>query len=159
RRLSDQASYYWQKDIVGYDQDSQASSLLKWFNITSVMQQVMWMAAIAISIMSIIIFMIWQRRRKHWHPADQPLIKLSQRLSKSDKAFARDDNEGQLAWLERLANHKDNSGNNKKLPVDLTQIMQNYRQLRYGRISTLAIKDDRYKQALRAFKKQVKTLF
>ncbi|MGP4953170.1 transglutaminase family protein, partial [Psychrobacter sp. T6-1] len=26
RRLSDQASYYWQKDIVGYDQDSQASS-------------------------------------------------------------------------------------------------------------------------------------
>lgn len=155
RRLSDQASYYWQKDIVGYDQDSQASSLLKWFNITSVMQQVMWMAAIAILIMSIIIFMIWQRRRKHWHPADQPLIKLSQRLSKSDNTLARFDNEGQLAWLERLTI---DSKNNEELSTCLIQVMQQYRQLRYGRLSTLTTTDKAYKQALIQFTNKVKTL-
>ncbi|WP_435979009.1 transglutaminaseTgpA domain-containing protein [Psychrobacter sp. DM4] len=155
RRLSDQASYYWQKDIVGYDQDSQASSLLKWFNIISVMQQVMWMAAIAILIMSIIIFMIWQRRRKHWHPADQPLIKLSQRLSKSDNTLARFDNEGQLAWLERLTI---DSKNNEELSTCLIQVMQQYRQLRYGRLSTLTTTDKAYKQALIQFTNKVKTL-
>ena len=103
RRLSDQASYYWQKDVVGYDQDKQADSLLKWFNIRSIMQQITWLAVSAISVMAILVFVIWQRRRKRWHPADLPLAQLSKRIGKSDKALARQESEGQLAWLERLA--------------------------------------------------------
>lgn len=103
RRLSDQASYYWQKDVVGYDQDKQADSLFKWFNIRSVMQQVLWLMTGAIILMSILVYVIWQRRRKHWHPADLPLAQLSKHIGRRGETLARADNEGQLAWLERLA--------------------------------------------------------
>ncbi|WP_370587207.1 transglutaminase domain-containing protein [Psychrobacter sp. JCM 18900] len=94
RRLSDQASYYWQKDVVGYDQDKQADSLLKWFNISSIMQQIIWLATSAVSVMAILVFVIWYRRRKRWHPADLPLAQLSKRVAKHDKLLARNDNEG-----------------------------------------------------------------
>merc|ERR1739841_37267 len=96
RRLSDQTSYYWQKDIVGYDQDKQADSLLKWFNIRSIMQQIIWLGASAIIVMASLVFFIWQRRRKRWPPADLPLVLLSKRIGKQDKTLARADHEGQL---------------------------------------------------------------
>lgn len=175
RRLSDQASYYWQKDVVGYDQDKQKNSLLKWFNISSVMQQIIWLAASAITVMAILIFIIWQRRRKRWHPADLPLAQLSKRLSKHDKLLARDDDEGQLAWLERLAktfdnrnsdanaesdavNKLNNSTNSKQVQAKIARIQQDYRQLRYGRLSTLEINHSDYQKVLRQLKKEVSEL-
>ena len=163
RRLSDQASYYWQKDIVGYDQDKQAGSLLKWLNITSVMQQIFWLAGSAISVMSVLVFIIWQRRRKRWHPADLPLVKLSKRFGKQDKALSRDNNEGQLAWLERLASSLDDKTNkNKKLPKNaqenIDKIKQDYRQLRYGKLSSLDANDQEYQQVLKQFKRKVRSL-
>lgn len=36
-------------------------------------------------------------------PADLPLAQLSKHVGKRDKLLAREDHEGQLAWLERLA--------------------------------------------------------
>ena len=178
RRLSDQASYYWQKDVVGYDQDKQADSLLKWFNISSIMQQIVWLAASAISVMAILVFAIWQRRRKRWHPVDLPLAQLSKRIGKADKSLARDDSEGQLAWLERLpmaVDDNDTSSQNsakidktnkltangqpENVQAKIIQIQQAYRQLRYGRLSTLATSDSEYRTVLKQLKKDANELF
>ncbi|MFK3917125.1 transglutaminaseTgpA domain-containing protein [Psychrobacter sp. NPDC078501] len=173
RRLSDQASYYWQKDVVGYDQDKQADSLLKWFNISSIMQQIIWLATSAVSVMAILIFVIWYRRRKRWHPADLPLAQLSKRVAKHDKLLARNDNEGQLAWLERLASaidsRKDNNAHSATsqltdssdpivIQTKLIEIRQNYRQLRYGRLSTFDGSHSEYQERLKQLKKDVRAL-
>ena len=182
RRLSDQASYYWQKDVVGYDQDKQADSLLKWFNIRSVMQQIIWLAASAITVMAILIFVIWQRRRKRWHPADLPLAQLSKRIGKNNQTLARFESEGQLAWLERLAMSIDtsarlkpeaNTGTNTQsssssqlvdsnaltvAQMKIEQIKQDYRQLRYGRLSTIDMSNNEYQQVLKQLKKNVREL-
>lgn len=176
RRLSDQASYYWQKDVVGYDQDKQADSLLKWFNIRSIMQQITWLAVSAISVMAMLVFVIWQRRRKRWHPADLPLVQLSKRIAKADKSLARSESEGQLAWLARLASAIDDdsgqnsskhnnaskltaSGDSKTVQVKIEQIQQHYRKLRYGRLSTLATSDSEYQTVLKQLKKETSELF
>ncbi|WP_201548163.1 transglutaminaseTgpA domain-containing protein [Psychrobacter sp. Pi2-1] len=173
RRLSDQASYYWQKDVVGYDQDKQADSLLKWFNISSIMQQIIWLATSAVSVMAILVFVIWYRRRKRWYPADLPLAQLSKRVAKHDKLLARNDNEGQLAWLERLASAIDSrQGDNTQsatsqltdssdpivIQTKLIEIRQNYRQLRYGRLSTFDSSHSKYQERLKQLKKDVRTL-
>ncbi len=174
RRLSDQASYYWQKDVVGYDQDKQADSLLKWFNIRSMMEQIIWLAMSAISVMAILVFFIWQRRRKRWHPADLPLAQLSKRLSKADKALARHESEGQLAWLERLAtvaaidaetsiqnravNKLIGSNDLTAIQIKVEQIKQDYRQLRYGRLSTQDIRDKEYQKVLKQLKENISDL-
>ena len=171
RRLSDQASYYWQKDVVGYDQDKQADSLLKWFNIRSIMQQIIWLAVSAITVMAIVVFIIWQRRRKRWHPADQPLAQLSKRIGKSDKALTRQESEGQLAWLERVAmaidsnaeggvdTHLTDSGHSDIVQAKIMQMRQDYRQLRYGRLSTLEISNSEYQTVLKQLKKDASELF
>ncbi len=176
RRLSDQASYYWQKDVVGYDQDKQADSLLKWFNIRSIMQQITWLAVSAISVMAMLVFVIWQRRRKRWHPADLPLVQLSKRIAKADKSLARSESEGQLAWLARLASAIDDdsgqnsskhnnaskltaSGDSKTVQVKIEQIQQHYRKLRYGRLSTLTTSDSEYQTVLKQLKKETSELF
>ena len=188
RRLSDQASYYWQKDVVGYDQDKQADSLLKWFNIRSVMQQIIWLAVSAIAVMAILVFVIWQRRRKRWHPADLPLAQLSKRIGKADKSLARDESEGQLAWLERLTRAVDdrsadiNSDANSDVNIShsadsskvsklkgrghsdivqakIMQMRQDYRQLRYGRLNTLGINHSEYQIVLKQLKKDANELF
>lgn len=173
RRLSDQASYYWQKDVVGYDQDKQADSLLKWFNISSIMQQVIWLAASAIIVMTTLVFIIWRRRRKRWHPADLPLAQLSKHVGKRDKLLAREDHEGQLAWLERLASaidsrlnddtrrhasHLTDSENPIAIQTKLIEIKQNYRQLRYGRLSNLDTNHSEYQKLLKQLKKNVREL-
>ncbi|WP_367106351.1 transglutaminaseTgpA domain-containing protein [uncultured Psychrobacter sp.] len=164
RRFSDQASYYWQKDVVGYDQESQADSLLKWLNISSFMQQMVWLVASAVVVISIVIFILWQRRRKRWHPADLPLVKLSKRLGKHDETLGRKDNEGQLAWLERLAGNL-TTDNNTIATDDLAltrqyieQIKQDYRQLRYGRLSEFETSDPDYQQVLQELKNNVSRL-
>ena len=174
RRLSDQASYYWQKDVVGYDQDKQANSLLKWFNIRSITQQILWLAVSAVIIMATLVFFIWQRRRKRWHPADLPLAQLSKRLSKHNKALARDESEGQLAWLERLAmvtavdsektiQNRDvsklvDSSDLTAVQIKIEQIKDDYRQLRYGRLSTQDIRDKNYQKVLKQLKENISDL-
>ncbi len=163
RRLSDQASYYWQKDIVGYDQDKQAGSLLKWFNISSLKQQVLWLAGTTILIMSLLILMIWQRRRQRWHPVDLVLITLSKRIARQDQTLARYDSEGQLAWLERLASASRTADNSVERQQEVQQsidtIKQTYRQLRYGRLSAVDKTDAKYKRTFKQFKQQVNELF
>lgn len=154
RRLSDQASYYWQKDVVGYDQDKQAGSLLKWFNIRSISEQIAWLAASAITVISLLVFMIWYRRRKQWHPADRPLIKLSSKVAKNDRALLRHDNEGALAWLKRLENSQAHGLNGE----GLQEVSRHYRQLRYGRLSDADTQSPEYQQVLKELKRSVSQL-
>lgn len=103
RRLFDQASYYWQRDVVGYDQDSQKNSLLKWFNISSVYQQVLAMVLTFITVLALFTLWQWYRRRQVWDKADYTMIMLSKRLAKHNKNLARGDSEGVLAWLDRIS--------------------------------------------------------
>lgn len=171
RRLSDQASYYWQKDIVGYDQDKQAGSLLKWLNISSVTQQIIWLAGGVTTVLSILAVTIWQRRHKRWHPVDLPLVQLSKSLSKQDQALARHDNEDPLAWLDRVATtlaSKTALTNNKQMTRKsqfteqhihyIEDIKHNYRQLRYGRLSSFDSHHAEYKRILQQLKKTVRLL-
>ena len=143
-----------------------------------------WLAASAITVMAVLVFIIWYRRRKRWHPADLPLVQLSQRIAKQDKSLARTDNEGQLAWLERLASAIDSRNdtdvnnaakvsNEAKISTASTltdsdhpdviqekimQIRQDYRQLRYGRLSTIEIGDNEYQKVLKQLKDNVHEL-
>lgn len=144
RRLFDQASYYWQRDVVGYDQDSQKNSLLKWFNIQSVYQQVMVMAAVLVSILAVLGLWLWWRRRRVWDKTDLLMIQLSNRLAKQDKSLARGDSEGVLAWLHRIENDVTNRDT-------LQEMAKIYRHVRYG-------KDENIEQANQAIKALVKAV-
>lgn len=148
RRLSDQASYYWQKDVVGYDQDKQSNALLKWLNITSIMQQIIWMMALVVTLLATVGLLIWLRRRRRWHPVDIPLVQLSRRIGRSDATLAYDDNEGLLIWLERLQSQTQDADIKK----DLERIKDDYRRLRYGRLSEAPPDDPDYQSTLKALK-------
>lgn len=145
RRLSDQASYYWQRDIVGYDQDKQADSLLKWFNIRTLMQQVVWMVSIAIVLLSLTALIIWYRRRRQYHPADLPMVLLSKRLGKRKPDLARLEDEGVLSWLARLDGEMDKPSER----LAIRELQAQYRHLRYGKLSMLPTTDAAYQQALK----------
>lgn len=125
RRLFDQAGYYWQRNVVGYDQDRQKSSLLKWFSIQSVYQQVMWMAALLVLLLAIFGLWLWWRRRKHWDKADKIVVDLSARLAKHDSSLARQPDEGALAYLTRLESVV-------QQPKQVREAAAVYRKLRYA---------------------------
>ena len=68
-----------------------------------------------------------------------------------------------MAWLERLASSLDDKTNkNKKLPKNaqenIDKIKQDYRQLRYGKLSSLDANDQEYQQVLKQFKRKVRSL-
>ena len=125
QRMFDQASYYWQRDVIGYDQDNQKNALLKWFNIQTVYQQVMVMAAGLVSILTLIAVALWWHRRQVWDKTDLAIMQLSKRLAKYDPWLARDDSEGVLNWLTRVRPHLQH-------PNNIAQIEQLYRQTRYS---------------------------
>lgn len=157
RRFSDQASYYWQKDIVGYDQDKQENALLKWFNIRSMTEQLLWLTGSVLTLATLIVLTLWYRRRHKWHPADRPLVQLSKRIGKQQPALARANNEGQLAWLKRLVDSGEIEDSDTIAALNLTA--QRYRQLRYGRLSEKEIKDADYQAALKQLRADVQTVY
>ena len=90
---------------------------------------------------------VWRRRRR-WHPVDLPLVQLSRRIARSDATLAYDANEGLLVWLERLQS-KTQDYDIKK---DLERIKDDYRRLRYGRLSETTPDDPDYQSTLKALK-------
>lgn len=125
RRYSDQVSYYWQRDVVGYDQDKQKSSLFKWFNITSFTIQVLVLAGLFMGLMGLFLTVMWYKRKKHHHPLDALLNQLSTKLAKLDPSLQRGHSEPYLAWLDRVEGHL----GNKQSTDELKRL---YRQGRYG---------------------------
>lgn len=144
RRLFDQASYYWQRDVVGYDQDRQRSSLFKWLNIQSVYQQVMVMFVTLVSVLALLGLWLWWRRRRVWDKHDWIMVQLSNRLAKKDKTLARQDSEGVLAWLTRLEPKVTDK-------AALQALAALYRQIRYQQPTD-------YKQPIRQLDNLAKTI-
>lgn len=126
RKAMDYASFIWQRDVVGFDQDAQADSLLKWFNLKNQYQQIMVMFGMMGSMVAAFVTYLWWRRRKVWHPVDKPLVKLSKRMNKHDLARAED--EGVLDWLARV-------GEATGQVEQAERIAQHYRQLRYADVT------------------------
>lgn len=125
RRYSDQVSYYWQRDVVGYDQDKQKSSLFKWFNIKSFATQVLVLAGLFAGLMGLFLVIMWHKRKKRYHPLDALLNQLSGSLGKLDPSLQRGHSEPYLKWLERVEGHL----GDKQSTDELKRL---YRQGRYG---------------------------
>lgn len=145
RRLFDQASYYWQRDVVGYDQDKQKNSLLQWFNIQSIYQQVMYMGAVIVIMLAFLGLWLWYKRRKIWDKTDKYLVDLSQRLAKQERSLARNDSEGVLHWLQRIQD-------NVNSPNDIRMLQQAYRQARYQPNSDIDKQNQQIKRLTKAIK-------
>lgn len=125
RRYSDQINYYWQRDVVGYDQDKQQNALFKWFNIKNLAQQFFMMAGLVLVLVGLFLVVMYQKRKKRHHVLDLPLISLSKRFAKHDPSLARGMSEPYLAWLDRI-NHAINQ------PDEIDKIKSTYRRWRYG---------------------------
>lgn len=128
RRYSDQASYYWQKNIVGFDQANQADTLLQLFNISSLKQQLFYLIGSFVGIVACIVGYFWHRRRVVYHPLDLPFIKLSKKLGKRTPSLAMASNEPILTYLARLSRTADSD--TKQL---LDNLSRTYRQHRFGK--------------------------
>ncbi len=146
RRLFDQASYYWQRDVVGFDQEKQKNSLLNWLNIQSIYQQVAIMTVSLSSLFSLLMLWLWWKRRKVWNATDLLIIQLSKHLSKQNKTLARQDSEGVLAWLERITP-------NVQEPEVIENVKKIYRNQRYSRHENNQQENQQY---LKNFIKQIK---
>lgn len=124
RRFSDQLGYYWQRDVVGYDQDSQKKSLLEWFNIKNLAQQLLVLMGAFALLMTMVVAWLFYKRRKLWHPVDKPFIALSKKLRQKNANLARQEQEDVLMWLERVSEHLDSQ--------TVNHAKMQYRQLRYS---------------------------
>lgn len=124
-RLSDQAGYYWQKQIVGFDQETQKNSLWQWFNITSLAKQVMVLAGAFVGLVGLIVGVLWYQRRQRYEPFDAPIAKLAKQLAKHDIALAKSPHESYLGYLGRLADNCQNAD-------EWRELVSTYRQHRFG---------------------------
>lgn len=124
RRFSDQLGYYWQRDVVGYDQDSQKKSLLEWFNIKNLAQQLLVLMGAFALLMTMVVAWLFYKRRKLWHPVDKPFIALSKKLRQKNANLARQEQEDVLMWLERVSEHLESQ--------TVNHAKMQYRQLRYS---------------------------
>ncbi len=149
RRLSDEASYYWQKDVVGYDSEAQKSSLFNRFNITSLGQQLLIMATAFLAALSLFVAVIWYRRRVRHHPFDEPVERLSKALRGISPALARKSYESHFGYLSRLAKHTGDK--------QLLELAGQYRHYRYGSAS-MNSNQANYHRAARKFSQDLKAL-
>ncbi|WP_066804051.1 transglutaminase family protein [Moraxella oblonga] len=126
RRYSDQASYYWQRDVVGYDQNEQKKSLSKWFNISNFAEQFWTLVGGVLVLTALFLVITAYRRRKRHHPLDMPLVQLQKRLIKQHPSLVRTASEPYLSWLDRVNDTINRSD-------DIAQLKAVYRQHRYGK--------------------------
>lgn len=126
RRYSDQATYYWQRDVVGYDKDEQQKSLLKWFNISSFAEQ-FWALVGSVLVLALVFVLVnMYRYRRRYHALDLPLVRLQKRLVKIDPTLAKADSEPYLSWLDRV-------GESIGQKDDIVKLQAIYRKHRYGK--------------------------
>lgn len=125
RRYSDQMSYYFQKQVVGYDQDKQKSSLFRWFNIKSFVMQFVVLAGLLVLLVGLFLVFMWYKRKKRHHPLDAMLFKLSARLAKADPSLAYEDSEPYLSWLDRVSAKMGQTEH-------IEELKRLYRSIRYG---------------------------
>lgn len=127
RRYSDQASYYWQRDVVGYDQDEQKKSLSQWFNISTFTEQFWALLGGVLTLMAVFLVITMYLRKKRHHPLDVPLMYLQKQLIKRHPTLIKADSEPYLAWLDRVEQ-------TAQLPTE--ELKTIYRKHRYGKPSS-----------------------
>lgn len=127
RRYSDQASYYWQRDVVGYDQDEQKKSLSQWFNITNFAEQFWALLGGVLVLIAMFLAVTMYLRKKRHHPLDVPLMYLQKQLIKRHPTLIKADSEPYLAWLDRVEQ-------TAQLPTEELKVI--YRKHRYGKPSS-----------------------
>lgn len=128
RRFSDQASYYWQKNIINFDQTAQKNALSQLFNIQSLAKQLAYLALAFVGLAGIMMIYFWHRRRLKYDPLDLVFIKLSNQLGKQHPALFIKESEPVLSYLARL--EKDNT--NPTTKELLTSLAKTYRNHRFG---------------------------
>lgn len=144
RRYSDQVGYYWQREIVGFDQDKQKQSLFKWFKIASFAEQFWTLVATCLLLGLMFGLYVYQQRKKRHHPLDLPLLVLSKRLAKQHPELAKYAYEPYLTWLDRV-----DKCLNKAKPI--SELKTIYRKYRYS-------KDGHDEQAIKQIKQLGKKL-
>lgn len=133
RKYSDQVSYYWQKDVVGFDSQNQKQSLFKWFNITSLMRQMAYLVGIFVIGVAGFIGVFWYKNRKVYHSLDLPLVRLSKSL-KHTPHLQKQTSETPLAYITRLGEHaKKSRANTDDVSTLTNRLYTHYRTHRYGK--------------------------
>ena len=148
RRYSDQMSYYWQRDVVGFDHVSQRHSLFKWFGLRSLTAQIVWMLAGFLGILTLVVLLFWYKNRRVVHPLDASFFWLSAHLARIDVTLARSASEPVLSWLGRLDAHL----NDERAHHQLRQLIEHYRNARFGQAPTNTHKQSADPQAVKALK-------
>lgn len=147
RRVGDELGYYWQKDVVGFDSEQQKRSLFDRLNLKSLFGQMVVIVCALAVILGLFLSLVWWRRRVV-HLFDQPVLALSKKLGKHDKALAKGASESVWAYLTRLGQDKDER---------FLALADEYRKWRFGRHSQNEQTAD-YKAAASAFAKKVARL-
>lgn len=134
RSYSDQMSYYWQKDVVGFDQNAQKNSLLTWFNITNLARQLQVLFGSVVLLVGAFALVYWYKNRKTYHALDLPIVQLSKRFKKNP-SLQQQTGETPLAYLARLTEYAKSTHPNQTADIDalFDELYQNYRALRYGK--------------------------
>ncbi len=100
RNMMDYVNYRWQRDVLGFDTDSQEAFLMRWLGDTSLWKRI----AIGFSVLAALTlgFAAWTmlRHRVVRHPADRVVERLSRKLAA--RRLDRKTGEGVLAWMARL---------------------------------------------------------
>lgn len=134
RQYSDQMSYYWQKDVVGFDSDNQKNSLLAWFNITTIARQLIYLMATFGGIMAAFMLWYWHKNRKIYHVLDLPIVQLSNALKHSPH-LQKSTGETPLSYLARLGEYAKNQKPNQADQINglIHQLCSYYRHHRYDK--------------------------
>lgn len=99
RQWADYVGYVWQRDVVGFDQESQQGWLSR-LGIHSVLRQVALMATLLVLGVGLGLSWLWWRRRPVWHPLDRPVLRLSRQLQ--PYGLQRQPEETVRHWMQRL---------------------------------------------------------
>ena len=123
RNMADYVNYRWQRDVVGFDTGSQEEFLLKLLGDSSFWRRLAVMFGALVVVAGVLALFTILRHRKHWHPADRVVLRLSRRLVR--KGLQRMDGEGVMAWMQRLELRQPHWKNHAAL------FARNYSAIRY----------------------------
>lgn len=101
RRYTDEISYRFERDIVGYDAEDQKNGIFKSLGIRSLAQQIGMIVVIFTAVVLLFYAWLWFKARPtKGDPLDELMISLSGKLK--PLSADRMSGEGVIAWLERI---------------------------------------------------------
>lgn len=101
RSMADYVSYRWNRDVLGYDNDSQDSLMQNLLGDSSLTRRLGVMLAIMAGITGFILFWALRGERREQHPLDRLYRRYCQRLAR--EGVVREAGEGPQAFARRVA--------------------------------------------------------